>query len=100
MLAELLTDYWEAAFAAEWERLEPQLAAAVSDAGRTIAAGGVYELLRGPPAAACRSRGPRSSVSTSRYDHRVEITDGRRSCSCRAPSCGRMCASTATSRGR
>jgi DNA-binding transcriptional ArsR family regulator len=41
----LLTDYWEQAFAAEWERIEPLLAAAVADAGRQLAATGLYGFL-------------------------------------------------------
>lgn len=41
----LLRDYWSAAFEQEWESLEPQLAATVSDAGRQIAGDGVYSYL-------------------------------------------------------
>jgi DNA-binding transcriptional ArsR family regulator len=78
MLAELLADYWDEAFAAEWERLEPRLATAVSDAGRTIASEGLYALLRG--------LSPRLRVDASReefgldipHDHRVEITGSNR----------------------
>jgi DNA-binding transcriptional ArsR family regulator len=43
----LLERYWEEAFAAEWERVEPDLAATVAEAGRQISAHGVYGLLRG-----------------------------------------------------
>src|SRR5688572_28199489 len=46
-LTQLLERYWEAAFATEWGRLEPRLAAAVSEAGRQIADDGVYALLLG-----------------------------------------------------
>jgi DNA-binding transcriptional ArsR family regulator len=78
MLAELLADYWDEAFAAEWERLEPRLATAVSDAGRTIASEGLYALLRG--------LSPRLRVDASReefgldipHDHHVEITGSNR----------------------
>jgi DNA-binding transcriptional ArsR family regulator len=78
MLAELLAEYWEAAFAAEWERLEPRLAAAVSDAGRIIASDGLYTLLRG--------LSPRLRVDREReefgldlpHDHHVEITESDR----------------------
>jgi DNA-binding transcriptional ArsR family regulator len=78
MLAELLADYWEAAFAAEWERLEPRLGSAVVDAGRTIATEGLYALLRG--------LSPRLRVDPAReefglevpHDHRVEITESNR----------------------
>jgi DNA-binding transcriptional ArsR family regulator len=78
MLAELLADYWEEAFAAEWARLEPRLAAAVTDAGRTIASDGLYALLRGLSG--------RLRVDSDReefgldipHDHRVEITESDR----------------------
>ena len=76
--AELLRDYWEAAFAAEWERLEPRLAAAVTDAGRVIAADGVYALLQG------LSRRLRVEPAREEFgldiphDHRVEVTEANR----------------------
>jgi DNA-binding transcriptional ArsR family regulator len=78
VLAELLADYWDAAFAAEWDRLEPQLAAAVTDAGRTIASEGLYALLRGLSPrlrvdAACEEFGLDIP-----HDHRVEITESDR----------------------
>jgi DNA-binding transcriptional ArsR family regulator len=38
-LCRLLETYWEATFASEWERLEPQLSDSVVDAGRLLAAG-------------------------------------------------------------
>src|SRR5262249_42758815 len=43
----LLESYWEEAFAREWQRIEPDLAASVSEAGRVIARRGLYALLRG-----------------------------------------------------
>jgi DNA-binding transcriptional ArsR family regulator len=43
----LVTTYWKSAFDDEWERLEPRLAEAVSDAGRRIAGEGVFAYLRG-----------------------------------------------------
>jgi DNA-binding transcriptional ArsR family regulator len=45
--AGLVERYWEAAFAEEWERLEPRLADAVSEAGRRVASDGLYSFLRG-----------------------------------------------------
>jgi DNA-binding transcriptional ArsR family regulator len=45
--AKLLRAYWEAAFAQEWESLEPRLAATVSDAGQRLAGDGVYAYLTG-----------------------------------------------------
>jgi DNA-binding transcriptional ArsR family regulator len=44
---QLLTDYWDAAFAEEWELLEPRLAGTVADAGQRIAGDGVYAYLTG-----------------------------------------------------
>jgi DNA-binding transcriptional ArsR family regulator len=78
MLAELLADYWETAFAEEWATLEPRLASAVTDAGRTIADGGLYSLLRG--------LSPRLRIDPGReefgldlpHEHRVEITEFKR----------------------
>jgi DNA-binding transcriptional ArsR family regulator len=78
MLADVLADYWEQAFAAEWERLEPRLATAVGEAGRTIATDGLYSLLRG--------LSPRLRVDPAReefgldvpHDHRVEIDGSQR----------------------
>jgi DNA-binding transcriptional ArsR family regulator len=43
----LLERYWEEAFAAEWERIEPDLAASVQEAGLRIAEHGLYALLQG-----------------------------------------------------
>jgi DNA-binding transcriptional ArsR family regulator len=43
----LLERYWDEAFADEWKRIEPELAASVSEAGRVIAGRGIYPLLRG-----------------------------------------------------
>jgi DNA-binding transcriptional ArsR family regulator len=44
-LCVLLEDYWAAAFAAEWDRLEPHLAASVAEAGRLMHDGGLYEFV-------------------------------------------------------
>src|SRR5262249_18468431 len=41
----LLERYWEQAFADEWSRVEPLLAAAVEEAGRTMSADGVFAIL-------------------------------------------------------
>jgi DNA-binding transcriptional ArsR family regulator len=40
-LCTLLEHYWDAAFAREWERLEPQLAASIVEAGELLAASGL-----------------------------------------------------------
>ena len=43
----LLERYWDDAFAQEWERIEPDLAASVTEAGRQIEEHGLYALLKG-----------------------------------------------------
>jgi DNA-binding transcriptional ArsR family regulator len=76
--AALLTEYWDAAFREEWDRLEPRLAGAVGEAGRAIAAGGLHAFLRG--------LSPRLRVDPAReefgldvpHDHRVEVTEENR----------------------
>jgi DNA-binding transcriptional ArsR family regulator len=76
--AELVTDYWEAAFGAEWARLEPQLTETVSQAGREIAVDGFYSFLR--------SLSPRLRVEPELeqfgldlpHHHQVEATEARK----------------------
>jgi len=78
LFAELVSDYWELAFADEWARLEPRLTDAVSDAGRQIAVDGLYPFLQ--------RLAPRLRVDLEReefgidipHDHRVEVTEARR----------------------
>jgi DNA-binding transcriptional ArsR family regulator len=41
----LLSNYWEAAFCEEWERLEPGFAEAVTEVGQSIADRGLYAIL-------------------------------------------------------
>lgn len=43
--ARLLEVYWEEAFAAEWLRIEPKLAAGIAAAGEAIARDGIYSFL-------------------------------------------------------
>ncbi|HEY6150587.1 MAG TPA: DUF5937 family protein [Gaiellaceae bacterium] len=72
----LLVDYWESAFAQEWEALEPRLAQTVADAGRRIADGGVYAYLSG--------LSPQLLINPARaeicrdlpHEHEVEIRPG------------------------
>jgi DNA-binding transcriptional ArsR family regulator len=78
LLAELLADYWNEAFADEWQVLEPRLAEAVTEAGRTIASNGIYAFLRG------LSRRLRIDPAREEFgldlphDHRVEVTESNR----------------------
>jgi DNA-binding transcriptional ArsR family regulator len=75
-LTALLEKYWEAAFAAEWERLEPTLATAVAQAGRQIANEGVYAFLVGlAPQLRVDARAEEFGIDV-RHDHRVEIGGG------------------------
>jgi DNA-binding transcriptional ArsR family regulator len=75
--ADLLTSYWEAAFAEEWQRLEPLLADTLTNVGRRVAADGLYVFLRGVS--------PRLRVDPDAeefgidlpHDHRVAVTDER-----------------------
>lgn len=46
----LLADYWQAAFAAEWDRAEPLLADSVADSGRLLATAGIWSVLGRLPA--------------------------------------------------
>jgi DNA-binding transcriptional ArsR family regulator len=76
--AALVTDYWEAAFADEWARIEPRLTEAVSQAGREIAVDGLYAFVRG--------LSPRLRVEPELeqfgldlpHHHRVEVTEARK----------------------
>jgi hypothetical protein len=96
----LLESYWEEAFAREWERIEPDLAASVSEAGRVIARRGLYALLRGlwPEV--------RSDPGTGRFwlerphDHEVGIDADDLLVLAPSVYVWRTCASTATRRGR
>ncbi|PIM67158.1 transcriptional regulator [Streptomyces sp. JV178] len=44
---DMLERYWREAFEDEWARIEPDLAAGVSEAGQQIARSGLYGMLRG-----------------------------------------------------
>src|SRR6185437_16173879 len=81
--ADLLAAYWEAAFADEWQSLEPALAETVAEAGRRIASDGLYSCLAGPspaptpsPSAAADARarsglGPPSASARAHSDPRA-----------------------------
>jgi DNA-binding transcriptional ArsR family regulator len=74
-LTRLLERYWETAFAAEWARLEPRLATAVTEAGRQIADDGVYALLLGL-APQLRVDVAREEFGIDvRHEHRVDIDE-------------------------
>ena len=52
--AAMLERYWESAFAAEWERIEPLLARSIVESGRVLAAAGIWPVLGRLPAR-CRA---------------------------------------------
>lgn len=75
----LLHDYWEHAFRAEWSRVEPSLADAVSAAGRDIAARGVRSALAGVSAelAVTSADGGVTLIVQRRHDHHVGLGSGQ-----------------------
>jgi DNA-binding transcriptional ArsR family regulator len=76
--ADLVEAYWAAAFAEEWERLEPLLADTVSDAGRRIAADGLYAFLRAV-SLQLRVDNEREEFGIDvPHRHTVEVTEARR----------------------
>ncbi len=74
-LCDLLSEYWDAAFAEEWSRLEPKLADAVVESGRALAATGIWAVLgRLPPR--CRPDPERNELAIDLpHDHELEISD-------------------------
>jgi DNA-binding transcriptional ArsR family regulator len=73
-LLDVVSHYWEAAFAEEWQRLEPRLLDAIADAGAALPAG-VLRLL-GTLAPAIRVDRQARSVTLDRpHDHHVEIAE-------------------------
>ncbi|MDX6476881.1 MAG: hypothetical protein QOH95_2392 [Gaiellaceae bacterium] len=75
---EVLAEYWNAAFAEEWERLEPLLAEAVVDAGRQVAAGGLYSLFAGL-SRKLRVDPAREEIGIDiPHHHRVAVTESNR----------------------
>jgi DNA-binding transcriptional ArsR family regulator len=72
-LAAMLARYWEAAFALEWERLEPRLADAVSQAGRQIAEDGLYAFFLGlAPQLRVDAAAEEFGIDVA-HDHRVAV---------------------------
>ncbi|HEY6887552.1 MAG TPA: DUF5937 family protein [Solirubrobacter sp.] len=69
----LLEGYWEEAFAREWERIEPDLAASVTEAGRQIESDGLYGLLQGLwPEVRCDAEREQFWLERN-HDHEVQI---------------------------
>jgi DNA-binding transcriptional ArsR family regulator len=72
--AAVLERYWEDAFAAEWERIEPLLARSIVEAGRELATGGVWPVLGRLPAH-CRIDPERGELSIDLpHEHAVTVS--------------------------
>ena len=69
----LLEAYWEEAFAAEWERIEPKLAESVEQSGRQIARDGMHAFLLSLVPQLRVDPGGRSFGLDVPHDHRVPI---------------------------
>jgi DNA-binding transcriptional ArsR family regulator len=76
--AALVTDYWEAAFAVEWARIEPRLTEAVSQAGREIAVDGLYAFVRGLSTRLRVEPELEQFGLDLPHHHRVEVTEARK----------------------
>jgi len=75
LLCELLSDYWDAAFASEWHRIEPKLADAVVESGRALASAGIWAVLgRLPPRCRPDPAGNELVVDLP-HDHELQISD-------------------------
>jgi DNA-binding transcriptional ArsR family regulator len=72
--AALLERYWEEAFRAEWERIEPLLARSVEESGRLLAAAGIWPVLGRLPAH-CRAEPALGELLIDLpHDHAVAVT--------------------------
>jgi DNA-binding transcriptional ArsR family regulator len=76
--AALVRAYWDEAFAEEWERLEPLLADAVSEAGEVIAGPGLYAFLRTLPRRLRADEACEELRIDVPHEHGVDVTDDRR----------------------
>jgi DNA-binding transcriptional ArsR family regulator len=71
--ASLLEAYWEAVFAAEWNRIEPQLAESVESSGRQIAGDGMHAFLLSLAPQLRVDPGGRSFGLDVPHEHRVVV---------------------------
>lgn len=71
--AAMLERYWESAFAAEWERIEPLLARSIVESGRVLAATGIWPVLGRLPAR-CRTDPERRELLVDvPHEHTIEV---------------------------
>jgi DNA-binding transcriptional ArsR family regulator len=75
--ADLVGAYWDEGFSEEWDRIEPRLADAVSQAGVEIAVKGLYELLAGLSLQLRVDPGREEFGIDVPHRHTVEVTDDR-----------------------
>jgi DNA-binding transcriptional ArsR family regulator len=73
--SDVLAAYWDAAFADEWDQVEPLLAGAVAEAGRTLAISGIWAVLGRLPARCRVDAGHRQLVIDLPHEHDVEISE-------------------------
>jgi DNA-binding transcriptional ArsR family regulator len=73
-LARMLERYWQESFAAEWARVEPLLARSIVEAGRLLAAVGIWPVLGRLPAH-CRIDPERRELQIDLpHEHAVEVS--------------------------
>ena len=72
--ADLLTGYWETAFAEEWERLTPQLAETIAEVGQDAADHGLFAVLRRLAPAIGSDPADRRFWLDRTHDHDVTLT--------------------------
>jgi DNA-binding transcriptional ArsR family regulator len=73
-LAAMLEQYWHESFAAEWARIEPLLARSIVEAGRLLAAVGIWPVLGRLPAH-CRLDPERRQLQIDLpHEHTVEVS--------------------------
>src|SRR5437763_2817774 len=68
-----LEAYWDAAFASEWQRIEPEIAASVEHAGRELASAGIYSFLESLAPAIRIDRSSELLTFDRRHEHHIEI---------------------------
>jgi DNA-binding transcriptional ArsR family regulator len=76
--ASLLEAYWEEAFQAEWDRIEPRLAESVELAGRQIAGDGIHAFMLSLAPQLRVEAGGRTFGLDVPHEHRVQITTDNR----------------------
>jgi DNA-binding transcriptional ArsR family regulator len=75
-LCGMLDAYWAAAFAAEWRRIEPEIAASIEHAGRELASVGIYGFLDGLRLEVRVDRSAGRFSFERAHEHMVEIGPG------------------------